>query len=277
MFVVKDLVYLETQKTGGTHIRRLMKRYIGGEAKGKHNRPTVELADKFVFGSIRNPWDWYVSLWAFGVGGKGAVRRRCTSSIDFEYYNRMLPKAMGKKWLTPAEYLLSLYNDLVKPRADWLTAYADSSSPELFRKWLRLLFDKRRRFDVGEGYGFSPLSLHAGLLTYRYFRLLTLGKDVYTDRRLSGYEGLESFDAEKNISSAMIKTESWEEDFVRVMSLAGYVLSAAQVEAIQRKDDGKSNVSERKDTAHYYDEETVDLVAGRDRYIIEKYGYNAPL
>ena len=274
MFVKNDLVYLETQKTGGTHIRRLMKRYIGGDVIGKHNRPTEEQAGKFIFGSIRNPWDWYVSLWAYGVAGKGAVRHRCTSGIDFSYYNQMLPRAMGKKWLTPVEYLVSLYFDAVKPKDEWLATYADSGSPELFRKWLRLMLDTRRRFDIGEGYGFSPLSQHAGLLTYRYFRLFTLGDDVFKERRLGSYEGLASFDAEKSIASAMIKTESLEEDFIRVLDLAGYTLSEDQVRAIRQKNDGKTNVSNRKSAAYYYDAESEELVGRKERYIIEKYGYN---
>ena len=60
----------------------------------------------------------------------------------------------------------------------------DADDAGLFRKWLKLLLSAENRFDIGEGYGYSPLSRHAGLLTYRYFRLFTLGRAVFTDARL---------------------------------------------------------------------------------------------
>ena len=67
MFVAQGLIYLELQKTGGTHIRRLLERYTGGKPVGKHNRLPAGSDADFIIGSIRNPWDWYVSLWAYGV------------------------------------------------------------------------------------------------------------------------------------------------------------------------------------------------------------------
>jgi hypothetical protein len=276
MFVAGELVYLELQKTGGTHVRRLLQRHVGGTVSGKHNRLPVEAAHKFVFGSIRNPWDWYVSLWAYGVGGRGAVRARCVSGIDFGYYHRLLPRSMGKNWLTPGELLVSVYHDAVKPVPTWQDAYGDASDPDHFRAWLHLVLDSRRRFDIGEGYGFSPLSSHAGLLTYRYLRLFTLGERLFKDKRLRSMEGITEYDREFNIASAMIRTECLEDDFIRVLRLAGYTLADAQVAAIRRQDAGKTNASQRRPAEYYYDAESLALVAERERFLIEKYRYDPP-
>ena len=277
MFVANELVFLETQKTGGTHIRRLLEQYTDGKPVGKHNRLTDEYADRFIFGSIRNPWDWYVSLWAYGVSGRGAIRSRCARGIDLNYYHRMLPKAMGKNWLTPYELAISLYFDSIKPVSKWQFTYHDATKPELFRQWLKMLLDDKRRFDFGEGYGFSPLSRHAGLLTYRYFRLFTRGNHIFKDRRLTHFDGLAAFDHDFNIANDMIKTESLEEDFIRIMSAAGYTLSDDEMNAIHNKDGGKTNVSERRSAAFYYDDASIELVANKDRYLIEKYNYSPPL
>jgi hypothetical protein len=277
MFVTNKLVFLETQKTGGTHIRRLLDKYTDGEPVGKHNRLTDEYVDRFVFGSIRNPWDWYVSLWAYGVSGRGAIRSRSTSGIDFNYYHRMLPKAMGKNWLTPAELIISLYHDLIKPISNWQRTYDEAANPKQFRQWLCLLLDKKRRFDIGEGYGFSPVSSHAGLLTYRYFRLFTRGDSIFKDGRLKRFDGLANFDHDLNIASDMIKTESLEEDFIRIMSASGHALSEIELDAIRKKSEEKTNVSARHSASVYYDDETRDLVADKDRYLIEKYSYTPPL
>lgn len=276
MFIADQLIFLELQKTGGSHIRRLLKQYTNGGVQGKHNR-LLDLPDRAVIATIRNPWDWYVSLWAYGVGGKGAIRSRVETGVDFNYYYRMLPKAMGKNWLSPGEFLRSFQYDLTKPVAQWRNTYQDSSDPELFREWVRLLFDKKRRFDIGEGYGFSPVSEHAGLLTYRYFRLLTLGDRIFHDQRLSSLSGIAEYDIELNIASNVIRMESLEEDFVKALMDAGIELTEQQVAEIVNKQGGKTNVSQRKPVGFYYDEETADLVARGDCYLIDKYGYQSPV
>ena len=276
MFVTKDLIYLELQKTGGSHIRRLLKQVSDGEPVGKHNRLVDSPGSKSVIASIRNPWDWYISLWAYGAGGKGAVRSRTGKGLDLDYYYRMLPKAMGKNWLSISELFASAYHDLVKPCSQWQASYQDPEDAAKFRDWLRLLFDKRRRFDVGEGYGFSPLSEHAGLLTYRYFRLFTQGDGVFKERVLADPEAIADYDAQHNILNDMIRMESLEEDLISALNNAGVTLSQEQVSLISSRDGGKTNASKRKQMSYYYDEETIELVARGDRYLIERYGYQPP-
>jgi hypothetical protein len=276
MFAADGLVYLELQKTGGSHIRRLLEKYVQGRFTGKHNRVTLDTASSYVIGSIRNPWDWYVSLWAYGVGGQGAVRSRTLTGIDLDYYYRMLPKAMGKNWLTPREFIISLVNDAVKPAHQWSQTYKDTSDPALYRTWLKMLLDRKRRFDIGEGYGFSPLSKSAGLMTYRYFRLYTSGNGVYRDQRLKHIERMADFDLEFNITRDMIRTESLEEDFIRILAEAGQSLSEEQISTIRGSAAEKTNVSVRRSAEFYYDNETIDLVAYREKYLIDKYGYQPP-
>ena len=259
MFVAGKLAYHELQKTGGTHICRLLERYAGGTSHGKHNRPGNHAPDTFVVGSIRNPWDWYVSLWAFGVSGRGAVHARSIRRIDPEYYLRTLPRSMGRQWLSPGELLTCIYRD--------------ASSPAQFRRWLKMLLDHDRRFDIGEGYGFSPLSKHAGLLTFRYLRLYTPGNSIFTDRRLAQPETLVEFDRELNITHGMIRTESLEEDFVTVVQAAGLRLSVAERQELLGKNVARTNKSERRQAHNYYDDETIELIQQRDAYIIRKYGY----
>ena len=277
MFIADRFVFLELQKTGGSHIRRLLKQYTDGAFIGKHNCLHEKPDNKFVIGSVRNPWDWYVSLWAYGVSGKGAIRVRTSCRVDFNYYHRMLPKDMGKNWLTLAELLTSVRYDLVKPVSRWQQSYVDAEDAVLFRAWLKLLFDKKRRFDIGEGYGFSPLSMHSGLMTYRYFRLFTLGDGVFRDNSLADANAVGEYDKNHNILAGMIKMESLEDDFVRVLQDVGVKLTEQQIAELLNKQGGKTNVSKRKPVDFYYDEATADLVEQGDSYLIEKYGYKSPV
>jgi hypothetical protein len=274
MFISKDLVFLELQKTGGSHILRLLSQWVDGEVVGKHNRLDRGSDERFVLGSIRNPWDWYVSLWAYGVGGQGAIRARTHRGLDFDYYWRMLPKSMGKNWLTPLELVTAIFHDCLKPVSSWEATYQDAENPKQFRAWLKLLLSKERRFDFGEGFAFSPVSRQAGLMTYRYLRLFTLGDEIYRDGNLGHIDGIREFDKARNIAKAMIRTECLEDDFIVALEKAGYPVSAEQREAI--KNSGKTNRSKRNKAAFYYDQETLDLVAERERFLIEKYGYSPP-
>jgi hypothetical protein len=272
MFIADGMTYLELQKTGGSHICHLLALYANGQAVGKHNRVINDLNGRYIIGSIRNPWDWYVSLWAYGVGGRGAIRKRTETNFDLDYYFRQLPKSMGKNWLTLGEFFVSAKNDMHKPIERWQLGYQSSADPEAFRKWLKLILNRERRFDIGEGYGFSPLSQHAGLLSYRYFRLFTTGDSVYRDARLCTDSGIADFDGELNITDGVVKTEALEDDFIRVLSEAGKELTAS--ECVSIKSNGKTNVSERQPFMYYYDNETLDLVASREKYLINKYDYD---
>lgn len=274
MFVAKDLVFLEMQKTGGSHILKLLGRYMHGESKGKHNRIDRAYSDRFIVGSIRNPWDWYVSLWAYGVSGKGAIRTRSTTGIDFNYYYIGLPKSMGKDWLNFSQFLRVIIHDTVKPITQWKNSYQNSNNPGEFRRWLKLVLDGKRKYDIGEGYGFSPVSKIAGLMTYRYFRLFTLGDQIYKDKSLQTYAGLQMFDNKQNILRATIRNEHLEDDFIRVLDMAGHRLTPAQMQEVY--DEKKTNVSSRNTAAYYYDRETIDLVSFKDEYLLKKYGYVPP-
>ena len=79
MYINDHIIYLHLQKTGGTHITDLLVRYLGGTVINKHGRLDCYPAGRTVIGSVRNPWDWYVSLFAYGCMGEGAIKGALTS------------------------------------------------------------------------------------------------------------------------------------------------------------------------------------------------------
>lgn len=72
------LVYDHMPKAGGTFLIKLLKAGVGTGNFGKRTEfqnLTQENIDlNFVVGSVRNPCDYYLSLWAYGVEHGGAMR-----------------------------------------------------------------------------------------------------------------------------------------------------------------------------------------------------------
>lgn len=278
MFVSDALIFVELHKTGGTHIGHWLQQLVGGEQIGKHNRVPPEWRHRFILGSIRNPWDWYVSLWAFGCGGEGSVRRQVTRRIDLGYCRRQLAREMGKRRLSLTEWKEQLAADWNKPVEQWSDTYRSAEDPEAFRTWLRLMMDPDRRLDMGEGFGHSPVARSAGLLSYRYLKLFTdLDDELYTDSRLALPEVRWEICETRSIVDHVIRNESLEADLLAGLDRAGVRLTEVQRSALQAGSESRINRSRRRDTAYYYDQSTIELVADREALIIARYGYVPPI
>lgn len=275
MFVSESLVFTELHKTAGSHLLKLLSTYIGGQQIGKHNRIPEDLRNKFVLGSIRNPWDWYVSLWGYGCDRQGSVYLQTTRKTSLNYCFHQLPGEMGKSWPSINHVARQMSSDLQKDNTAWQEAYADSADVEGFRRWIRMMFDPNRAMDIGEGYGFSPFSQHAGLLTYRFFKLFTaLDKRIYDKSLDTSYENLTRIWDKEGFVDAFVRQENLEEDFISSVTQAGIALSDSDKASILDGKNKKTNTSSRKNFEHYYDEETARLIFDRERFITNEFSYS---
>lgn len=273
MYLSEKLAFVELHKTGGSHIGRWLANTLPGEQVGKHNRLAVAQQSKFVIGSIRNPWDWYVSLWAYGCSERGSVWKQTTDAPRLRYYRESLPREMG---MTPGLGRLwtQWQNDRSKPRAEWQSSYANSDDPECFRRWLKLALDPERALDLREGFGFSWIARSAGLLTYRYVKLFTnIGESLYDTDVDSTPDALID---EMGFVDAFVRTENLENDLVAAIDAAGVALDDSQRAAILESANNKTNTSKRRSAGFYYDAETLQLIAERERTIITRHGYTPP-
>lgn len=271
MFVSDRIVFTELQKTGCTHIRRLLKDIVGGKLVDKHDQVTPDLfaADKVFLGSVRDPWEWYVSKWTFGCDGKGAVFNNVTQDGW---------RIRGRGWKAhPYLRLVDLLESRPNRHAqEWRRTYRDPNDPGAFRQWLHMMHDEAYRSDIGEAYWKCAFSQFAGLLTYRYMKLFTckrgeLGqlRAIATPDQLARYEQTHCF------IDFFIRNERLESDLLEALRLAKVDVSQGAVEAIMSRP--KTNTSSKKhDARYYYDEETERLVGEREKLIIDKFGYVAP-
>lgn len=281
MFVSDKLIYLQMQKTACTHIASLLSKHIGGKQIGKHNWLEDFDTKKFICGSIRNPWDWYVSLWAFGCKNEGEVHGRSIVR-DHDKFLQLFKYKLKSKYgpymsnnFQFGDMWSHIKNEIKKPTYLWRETYTDYQNPENFRKWLKLMYNPSRFKDFFEGYSESSINKFAGLMTYRYSYFFM--KDFFQTKNfkcIKTFDELREFDKKNNILDFMIKTESLESDFIEMLEKFGYKLGKETTNQILRG--GKTNVSKHNKSSFYYNEETINLVAEKEKLIIEKYNYKPP-
>lgn len=269
MYVADQLIYLQLQKTASTHIASLLPNYLKGEQIGKHAPLTFDPGDRLVVGSIRNPWDWYVSLWSYGCQQKGAIYSELTSDRASSAWSHV--RLMAKRprlWPVLPKVLL---RDFRKDRTRWTSFYEDSQNPDLFRRWLTRILTGRNLTYLEEGYPFFAMADFCGLMTFRFLRLFSdYPKRNRQLHRLRSRSDLEAFYTSASISKNFIRLETLEKDLSVVLNRVGCKVGP---EDLFRE---KSNASKRRSFTYYYDSGTAALVRDKDGFVCDLFGYEYP-
>jgi hypothetical protein len=289
MLISEKLIFVELQKTGSTHIKGLLKKLVGGENDGKHNVPSEELISsgkKFV-ASVRDPWAWYLSLWSYGCLQKGELYERLTNE---KKWRKLLEKEAEAEAAAPEPAAAEAEEDgdvatKTKGKAKILPDnftperaknfwYADPDNAEAFREWLQAVLTVQPLRKVLEaGYGKSPISKAGGLMTFRYFTLCTKnGENV--DKSVSTLEALRNYDKQNCFIDYFVRNASLAEDLIKAIEGCGIELDDEKKKIIREAK--RTNVSSRPHgPEHYYDDASTQLVARREKFIIEKFGYKS--
>lgn len=239
MFITDRLVYIQMQKTACTRIAEILAETVGGQSVDrKHGYLDQKPRNKIVVGSIRDPWAWYVSLWAFGCTGRGGV-------------------------------LAQLKGD-----PQWMALYADASDPRLFQAWLKQVYTERYANRIHRGaYGRFSLCGVVGFMTYRYLYLHNVGIGLDGAPDFAGYDELKTYDQRHNMVDAWIRAEVMAHDLARALVRAGYQVDAVMRTRLNELCQVRTNTSDHLDTMAYYDEESARMVMDRERLIFERHGY----
>lgn len=267
MLITDKFIYLELNKTGCSHTRKILAEIFSSNVKiiGKHNTydsisPEFlgDFENKIKVGNVRNPWDWYVSLWAYGCGQKGALYSRLTRHED---RTKLFIKKIIKKNLNIG--FSKLDSEL------WKQLYSDVNNHENFNIWLSLILS-RKKHDIGENFKTHKISEFSGLLTYRYLRLYTYRKKLHDIQSL---KDLKTYDMNENFINITIKNESLHEDLFENAKDLNF--SQEKLKTILEGFKEKTNRSSRNgDYRIYYNNESVNLVEKYEKFIIEKYNYH---
>jgi len=243
---------------------------VGGQLIGKHNQASRRLftGGKSFLGSIRDPWDWHVSLWAFGCHGKGSVYVSVT--VDGL-------RIRGRGWTrnpfsAACELLQSQPNSNV-PK--WRRVYQDARDPGAFREWLHMMYDIESRPDA-EGYAHCSMSRVAGFLTYSYLKTFACKGGGHAGlNTINSFAQLSEYEKQHCFIDHFIRNENLESDLISALKLTGHEISADTEQKVLSRP--RTNATSRKRAlGYYYDDETERLVSSWDRLVVEKFGYTAP-
>lgn len=266
MIVTPEIAFLHFQKTGGSHVAKILARHMPTEHRGMHNGLPDDIARPHVWMGIRNPWDWYVSLWAYGCGPKSNIAnylktdRLGSVRLSLARYGRR-----PREWGEIARHLNAASN---KDAGFWRDCYADSYDPERFRRWLKALLGPLSD-ESGEEYSGTRLHRFAGLMTARYLRVASREGDwARAKGRIGSQDDVRAYLDRHGVVTRFIQQERLTEQM-----LAG-LAEVIGADAVQPVDDlERTNASEHKGREHYYDAATRDLVAERDAVIIARHNY----
>ena len=269
MVIGEKLVFFELQKTGGTHIRNIFIKVLKDNhhatyQHNTHDSVSTELMgdfeNKVKVGSIRNPWDWYVSYWSFCCMKKGQLYRYTVNEYDLRTkkgLKRIWDKARSKNIFQSAK--------------EWKPVYSDPHDAGNFQKWLKMMISDEK-MSIGEHYKESPISKSIGFLTFLYIKLFT-----YNGRRvifnLKNFDELNTYDQQNNFMDIVIRNEDIHTELLDYADQL-YIDKQQLQNVITDFSKSKTNRSVREENyRNYYNEESRQLVAEKEKLIIEKYGY----
>jgi Flp pilus assembly protein TadD len=233
MIVTESFVFIHMHKTGGQTLNDIIKRCVEDCRDIGYHYPRSEIPPEFanlpVVGLVRNPWDWYVSWYAFNRRPK----------INNQLFNVVSDSGQSNFKST----ITSLIN-----------LGSDSPASNLYRDDLiRMLPDS---LGGNRGAGLTKDSI-------REFRSEETGYYSWLVERMLGNAS--------DDQTFVGRFENLQDDFLDIMQR----LSVKETEALKTELDKRErkNASRHSHYSHYYDDELRDLVANKERRLIEKYGY----
>ncbi|CUI00283.1 hypothetical protein [Leisingera aquaemixtae] len=273
MFLSDEFVYVDLNKTGSVSVLNWLHALEFPPRQVTHHlKPDEAIASSGIlkFATIRNPWDYYLSLWSYGV-------KRKRKSGPYLALTRFRPLKSRGYTQNPFRAVCGFVPALLAAaRQDWtanLHLYADPNNPDAFRTWLRKVMDPKLAPLLSGAYYSSRLHSHSGLYSYRFCNLYCAGSKTLHSGHLRDPQSLAEWAEENCYIDRFLHTESLAADFRSVMidhRLARAETLDTVIGAGKPMNASRSAAAKRSD---FYDMETRQLVADRESLIINRFGY----
>jgi hypothetical protein len=262
---------------------------VGGELRktlelnrplpSSHGRIDLPLDGRRVVGTVRDPWSWYTSLWAYGCEGRGGLHARVTQTRSARSTLGAMAREMRSSHRFPHE-ALARFRATPPTSEGWAELYDDADDVDAFRAWLRRVLDPAYASVVEPWYGATAVPRTAGLLTWRYLALFARDTDrLIAPEGFSDIAALRGFDETQNVCDEILRTDRIAAELPGVLARAGYELDAAQQSTLAARTSSteRRNASRHRPWREYYDAAAIALVAERDAVIVDRFGFDTPV
>lgn len=265
MIFTEKSVFLELAKTGSTYARYILLQMPGSENVGKKHNIFSQLKPKnrerfsqsIKVASIRNPFEYYVSLYGFACSKRGGL------------YTRVMKRPDYLSFYHPG-HLFTMTVAFLRWRSEWRKVLQDANSIENFKRFLYLLLEQNPT-GAGFHYGLCSAYRYIGYYTHDYLRTCTYDF-IPSVGSFSSFADFEEHQQEKYFVDVMLRNESMRNDLLDRASDIGFSRDMVKA-AIDNKPARSKTSSKHRPWQEYYDAETKKLVEEKERLIIEKFNY----
>lgn len=250
MIIAENFIYLELHKTGSTHLRKLFKDNFDISIIGKHNSifevfrdsSNEVLKSKLIFGSIRNPFTWYLSLWAYGCNSKGHL------------FN--LKTKISRK---------NIFNLKLRELKNWKRVYSDVNNPIYFHGWLKMVMEFSEKDANNLTFNNISLDKNVGFMTKRFL-------DIYynfneKDNFINNNMKIDNL-KKRLVVNYFFSQENLVQDFKRLIK--NNLNNPKRTLII---DNSFSNSTKKNKSDFYYNDESIELVSKYDSILLDTFKY----
>lgn len=259
MFLTNEYCYVDKNKTASVYVNNRLKDLNNGNFYFKHHQvpsaEVIENKDIIKFGTVRNPWDWYVSLWSYACKKKEMV------GIYNNLTKNRIVSGYGKvdnPFRAFFEKQCSFY--LLNMRTDTQQLYEDFLSVENFRQWLRIVLDDKYAAVVDFPRFQSGLHKHSGLWTMQMIKFYF----IHNDFERNGLKTQECL-------TRLLKNNCYIDDFINVdnidINLSNFFKKYGFHSDQEFSSGAKLNVSSER--ALFYDKMSFELVYKREKIMMD--------
>ena len=172
MIIGKNFFISEMPKTGTTFLRNYFTQYKNIELTIHHetlneNKRYNLLNFKNRVGVVRNPYEWYLSLW------KWSCKEKRGSPI---YSDLISVRLKLRRLKLNCRFFSYIFTQLTKDRKKLKDLFDDVNSKKNFNEFLDIMLNLKKRNLIGSEYSFVPFK-NLGYMTYVFFTQNVLRKN----------------------------------------------------------------------------------------------------
>lgn len=261
----KDFIYLDLEKTACSHIRKLILTYFH-DAKDTNKHKILyskdDIKNKTVIGSVRHPYDWYVSHYLYGFHKGGAIRHIYKTNFK----NQLLNMSLLDLYKIGLPSIKGFYKDESKYEfKKWLLSIMSKQSKYYFN---RANYQKKESYFHSNNFRYNQIpNQKTGLFTHHFLNMYFIN---YSSLYPNDFCEVNDYTTSGIIPDHFIKVENLESDFYDVFSRFKKSITIDDL-----KSNKKINSSVNSyDVNDYFDEECKMLIKQKDNYIFELFRYS---